>query len=48
MSDSREISFTQWGVAWIGPAIALALHVADEALNDSLPLYDRTVQNIRA
>ncbi len=47
MTIARETSVRQWGIAWIGLTLALALHVADEALNDFLPLYNQTVEDIR-
>lgn len=47
MSAPRENSLRLWGVAWIGLAVALALHVADEALNGFLPVYNQTVEHAR-
>lgn len=38
----------QWRVAWIGLALALGLHVADEALTGFLPVYNGVVERIRA
>lgn len=38
----------QWRVAWICLALALALHVADEALTGFLPVYNGMVEGIRA
>ena len=40
--DSR----TRWGTAWIAMAVAVALHVTDEALTDFLPFYNRLVLTI--
>jgi hypothetical protein len=37
----------RWGVAWILMALAIGLHVGDEALNDFLPLYNSSVEWIR-
>lgn len=38
---------TQWGNAWVALAIAIALHVADEATTDFLPLYNSIVRSLR-
>jgi len=35
------------GIAWIALSLALAVHVADEALNDFLSVYNPTVEAIR-
>ncbi len=37
-----------FGWAWIGFALALAVHVADEATHDFLSVYNPTVRAIRA
>jgi hypothetical protein len=37
-----------FGYAWVALAVALALHVADEALTDFLSVYNPTVRKIRA
>ena len=37
-----------WRGAWVGLAVALALHVTDEALTGFLPVYNRIVEQIRA
>jgi uncharacterized protein with HXXEE motif len=37
-----------YGVAWLALCIALAIHVADEALTDFLSVYNPTVRAIRA
>lgn len=37
----------QWGIAWIALAIAIALHVIDEAVTDFLPLYNSIVLSLR-
>jgi hypothetical protein len=38
----------QWRTAWIGLALALGLHVADEALTGFLPVYNGVVEGMRA
>lgn len=43
---AREIR--RWRTAWVGLALALALHVADEALTGFLPVYNGIVAEIRA
>lgn len=37
----------QWGNAWVALAIAIALHVADEAITEFLPLYNSIVLSLR-
>ena len=37
-----------FGVAWVGFAFAVAVHVADEAAHDFLSVYNPTVRAIRA
>jgi hypothetical protein len=37
-----------WRAAWVGLAVALALHVTDEALTGFLPVYNGIVEEIRA
>lgn len=37
-----------WRAAWLGLAVALALHVTDEALTGFLPVYNGIVGRIRA
>lgn len=37
----------QWGNAWVALAIAIALHVADEATTGFLPLYNSIVRSLR-
>ena len=39
--------YRRWGIAWIVMALAIGLHVADEALNDFLPMYNATVEWLR-
>ena len=38
----------QWRAAWVCLAVALALHVTDEALTGFLPVYNGIVEAIRA
>jgi hypothetical protein len=38
----------QWRTAWVALALALGLHVADEALTGFLPVYNGVVEGIRA
>jgi hypothetical protein len=40
--------FAQWRTAWLGLALALGLHVADEALTGFLPVYNQVVEGVRA
>ena len=42
-----DIRTKQWGLAWVALCIALGLHVADEAINDFLPLYHSVAGTIR-
>ena len=37
-----------FGVAWVGFAFAVAVHVADEAAHDFLSVYNSTVRAVRA
>ena len=46
-SESQPGKNRPWGFAWLGLAIALALHVTDEALTGFLPLYNSIVTDIR-
>jgi hypothetical protein len=39
---------THWRNAWAGLALALGLHVADEALTGFLPVYNGIVDGLRA
>jgi len=45
MTNNR--SARRHGLAWIGLSLALALHVADEAMNDFLSVYNPMVRRIR-
>jgi hypothetical protein len=38
----------QWRTAWVGLALALGLHVTEEALTGFLPVYNQVVQGVRA
>ena len=38
----------QWRGAWVGLALALGLHVTDEALTGFLPVYNQVVEELRA
>ena len=42
------MSDTAFGMAWIGFALAVGVHVADEAAHDFLAVYNPTVRAIRA
>ena len=37
-----------WRAAWVALAVALALHVTDEALTGFLPVYNNVVERVRA
>lgn len=37
----------KWGIAWISLAVAIALHVTDEALTGFLPLYNSIVHSLQ-
>jgi len=37
----------KWGIAWVSLALAIALHVTDEALSGFLPLYNSVVKSLR-
>ena len=38
----------QWRNAWVGLALALGLHVTDEAVTGFLPIYNQVVEGLRA
>jgi len=42
------MSDTAFGMAWTGFALAVAVHVADEAAHDFLSVYNPTVRAVRA
>jgi hypothetical protein len=47
--EGRMASGTvQWRNAWVGLALALGLHVTDEALTGFLPVYNKIVGGLRA
>lgn len=37
----------KWGITWISLALAIALHVADEALTGFLPFYNSMVRSLQ-
>lgn len=37
----------QWGIAWVALAVAIALHVTDEAITGFLPVYNSIVESLR-
>lgn len=47
MRIGDDTSLRRWGIAWISLALALALHVTDEALTGFLPLYNEIVESVR-
>ena len=47
MPEGSGAGGSQFGWAWVGLTAALALHVADEALNDFLSVYNPAVEAIR-
>lgn len=48
MGHSNAIRVAQWRTAWVCLALALALHVTDEALTGFLPVYNGIVEGIRS
>ena len=48
MSSVRAIRRYQFGIAWVGFAVALGIHVYDEANHDFLSVYNPTVHAMRA
>ena len=46
--NARTESVVRHGWAWVALTLALAVHVADEALTDFLSVYNPTVEAIRA
>lgn len=48
MASVRSIREYQFGVAWVAFAVALAVHVYDEATQGFLSVYNTTVQAMRA
>jgi len=44
---TRTNPVRNWGIAWVSLALAIALHVADEALTGFLPLYNVVVESLR-
>jgi hypothetical protein len=48
MEATMASRIAQWRAAWVGLAVALGLHVTDEALTGFLPVYNQVVERIRA
>jgi hypothetical protein len=48
MERPMATRIAQWRTAWICLALALALHVTDEALSGFLPVYNSVVKAVRA
>ena len=46
-ASRRDSGARRFGWAWVGLALALGLHVADEALTDFLSVYNPAVETIR-
>lgn len=44
---NEDKSITRWAISWACLAGALGLHVADEALNGFLPLYNSVIESWR-
>jgi len=47
MEQPMATRIAQWRAAWISLALALVLHVTDEALTGFLPVYNRVVEGVR-
>lgn len=48
MEQPMATRIARWRIAWICLALAIALHVTDEALTGFLPVYNRVVEGARA
>jgi hypothetical protein len=48
MGDTVARRIREWRMAWVCLAIAIAIHVTDEALSGFLPVYNEAVLGIRA
>ena len=48
MAQPMEKRIAQWRGSWVGLALALGVHVTDEALTGFLPVYNAVVEGIRA
>lgn len=48
MNSEVQKAAKLWGVAWLALTLALAAHVADEAINDFLSLWNPMVESLRA
>lgn len=44
---TRSYPFRRWGITWVSLVLAIALHVADEALSGFLPFYNSLVQSLQ-
>jgi hypothetical protein len=44
---NQDRLIVRWAVSWACLAAALGLHVADEALNGFLPLYNSVIESLR-
>ena len=47
MSGRRTKASWRWGVAWLLLSLAFAMHVADEAFNDFLAVYNPIAADVR-
>jgi hypothetical protein len=43
----HDRALTRWAASWAFLAVALGLHVFDEAMNDFLPLYNSVILSLR-
>jgi len=48
MEAAMATRMAQWRAAWVALAVALGLHVTDEALTGFLPVYNSVVEGVRA
>jgi len=48
LEPDHAVALRRWGIAWVCLALALALHVTDEALTGFLPVYNNSVEQLRA
>jgi hypothetical protein len=48
MEAKMAVETVRWRNAWVGLALALGLHVTDEALTGFLPVYNGMVEGLRA
>ncbi len=47
-ATDAAVAARQCGFAWVGLVVAIAVHVADEALTDFLSVYNPIAQTVRA